>query len=403
MPRRSDIRMPGENSTTPKDRNLPSARRQPPSRESGGRVAGYRDRAREPRPSGQRSRIRVGAAGRPVTGTRPPRLVDPGLGRAVAPHQEVMLSPARASVSRRVMAEDPSGCPRGSFGTFTGFGTEALREPTGGTRLRPDTPRGLGKQVVLQTRIARNNIFCVYPVDQEMNLMIELRHEVPGRVRWHAPGLRQDARLASRAVATLKTRPGVRQVRWNQACASLAVHFDPSLVTGSQIAQQLRGLLQQDAASAPCRPVAVPRRSGSDRSAPASRPRQGPRPAQRPRHRRDLLETLGLRPMIQPPEKPSLLCRVNLRVTRWMLRTSLRAWWHEQASETSSVRGEEREATPSLSLAWAYHLSQPLLNGPPRTDSPTQRISLDRRLTSWLRRGDNRVPRLIDATSQPMA
>ena len=230
--------------------------------------------------------------------------------------------------------------------------------------------------------------------------MIKLRHEVPGRMRWHLSDVRQDACLVSRATATLRARPGVQQVRLNPACASLVVHFDPATVTGTQLEAQLRGLLlPRELAAPPGRAMPPSRPVGSDLATLA--PRDGPCVAQRPGRRRGLVEILGLRPRIQAPEEPSLLCRVNLRLTRWMLRTSLRALWHEQASAPRPLGGDARIAGPSLSLAWAYDLSQPLLNGPARAD--TQRRSLARRLTLWWRRGDTALRRLLDASTQGLA
>jgi hypothetical protein len=43
-------------------------------------------------------------------------------------------------------------------------------------------------------------------------------------------------------------------------------------------------------------------------------------------------------------EAPILVCRLNLRLTRWMLRTSARGWWQELFP--SRAASPERNATP---------------------------------------------------------
>ncbi len=222
--------------------------------------------------------------------------------------------------------------------------------------------------------------------------MIELRHQIPGRMRWHVPGLRRDAHLAAHAATTLKAKPGVRQVRVNPACASLVIDFDPSAMTGAQVERQLRCLLSQEDAASPSTRPDNPAPTRHSELAPA--PSAGRKKLARPGHRWGLLEMLGVRPAVQPPDEPSLLCRVNLRVTRWMLRTSFRAWWHEQVPNTGSDGRDVPAPVPSLSLVWAYQLSQPLLNSPPSTNPPARTLS--QALSSLWRRSDNDAPRLLD-------
>ncbi|MBK1732849.1 HMA2 domain-containing protein [Thiococcus pfennigii] len=239
--------------------------------------------------------------------------------------------------------------------------------------------------------------------------MIEIRHQVPGRLRLHVPVLHRNAGLATRIVATLRADAGVDQARANPACGSLVIQFDPTRWTGPAIEARLRGLLQQ-AGALPAAAVRPALTVQPPRLRPGPQPiqrRTPPRPSRtlsRAAVRTSLADRLGLRPTIAPPEAPSLLCRVNLRITRWMLRTSLRAWWHEQAAETAT-RGAERAAQPSLSAAWAYQLSQPLLNGP--TGEGPQGVSrppaLGQRLAGWWRQLAAPTPRLLDASGDRMA
>jgi len=217
-----------------------------------------------------------------------------------------------------------------------------------------------------------------------MKPMLELRHRVPGRMRWHASRLRQNPRLASQVVAVLAAEPGVHEARANTAGASLVLSFDPSVVTEACLAQRLQRLLQDrptftwrepeaDTAGSRSTPVAAPSRLQVKTSARAS-------------DRRGWMEMLGLRPAIAPPEAPSLVCRLNLRLTRWMLRTSLRAWWHERHGEPETARAQQRSTQPRLGLAWAYQLSHPLLNGPVRAEAEFEHEPARQPWTSWWRR-----------------
>jgi len=230
--------------------------------------------------------------------------------------------------------------------------------------------------------------------------MIELRHQVPGRTRWHVPSLKQDPRLASRTIAALQTEPGIGLVRANAACGSLVVQFDPAAIGAARIESQLRELLQSQMPASLSDAAETPPSSEST----ARRRSAGDRLPQ-PKHqvsRGGLLDALGLRPAVQPPDEPSLLCRLNLKVTRWMLRTSLRAWWHEQAGAAQAADPRTRETVPSLSLAWAYQLSQPLLSSPGKAEE-TPGATLAGRLLSWWRGDAAAGPRLIEVSGERVA
>lgn len=233
--------------------------------------------------------------------------------------------------------------------------------------------------------------------------MLEIRHQVPGRLRLHVPALRRNAGLATRIVATLRADAGVDQARANPACGSLVIQFDPTRVTGPALEARLRGLLQQAGAlpAAAIRPALAVKPPH-----PQQRPQPQPsRSLSRAAARPSLVDRLGLRPTIAPPEAPSLLCRVNLRITRWMVRTSLRAWWHEQAREKTAGGGDERAVQPSLSAAWAYQLSQPLLNGPTNDRPPevSRPPALGQLLVGWWRHLAAPAPRLLDASGDRTA
>ena len=69
--------------------------------------------------------------------------------------------------------------------------------------------------------------------------MLEVRHQVRGRLRLRIPGLLNDRQLAVRLAASLGSVPGVSEVRVNPACGCLVVHYEPLLP-----AARIRGLIE---------------------------------------------------------------------------------------------------------------------------------------------------------------
>jgi heavy metal translocating P-type ATPase len=55
---------------------------------------------------------------------------------------------------------------------------------------------------------------------------VAVRHYLPGRLRLHVPELARKAALSKAALIWLRTQPGISNVRFNEACASLVVEYD---------------------------------------------------------------------------------------------------------------------------------------------------------------------------------
>jgi hypothetical protein len=131
--------------------------------------------------------------------------------------------------------------------------------------------------------------------------MLQIKHQVPGRVRFQIGKPRAaaggaDALGLDGVAAVLRRQPGVRQVRLNPACGSLVLHYDPARTT----AEVLR-------AAALARPPATAvgglgqLMRGWRRLAPA--------------------------PVVHNPAAGCRLCRLQLRLARWLTRSTLRCWW----------------------------------------------------------------------------
>lgn len=135
--------------------------------------------------------------------------------------------------------------------------------------------------------------------------MLQIKHQVPGRVRFQvgkpravAPAGDADGLGLDGVAAVLRRQPGVRQVRLNAACGSLVLHYDPARTT----AEMLR-----DAALARPPVVAV---GGIGRLARGWR-------------------WLAPAPVVHKPVAGCRLCRLQLRLARWLTRSTLRCWWQE--------------------------------------------------------------------------
>jgi Cu2+-exporting ATPase len=59
-----------------------------------------------------------------------------------------------------------------------------------------------------------------------VDLVVEIVHRIPGRIRFRVPALRSNPELADRLLAAGMAHPGVRHVRVNLACASVVVEGD---------------------------------------------------------------------------------------------------------------------------------------------------------------------------------
>lgn len=57
--------------------------------------------------------------------------------------------------------------------------------------------------------------------------VLELRHEIPGRLRLHCPAVRDDAAAADTVVRELPRLPGVAEVRADHRTGSIIVRYEP--------------------------------------------------------------------------------------------------------------------------------------------------------------------------------
>ncbi len=165
-------------------------------------------------------------------------------------------------------------------------------------------------------------------------------HQTSGRLRLRIWSMHQDRGVADRLESALRGQAGIVAVRANPACASLVVRYEVGTLDAPAIQARIRALLDSAASvmASPVRPV--------ERSFQRwwSRARRGMADWKRiDVGRAWSLSRLPRRPgsaRLAPrkTKAPILLCRLNLRLTCWMLRTSARGWWQELFSE--------RRATP---------------------------------------------------------
>lgn len=71
-------------------------------------------------------------------------------------------------------------------------------------------------------------------------------HVTPGRTRLRVPPLKSDPFLAGSLETLLKVQPGVTDVTVNQSCASLTVHYDPTVWTSESLCRFLQSLTRED-------------------------------------------------------------------------------------------------------------------------------------------------------------
>lgn len=198
--------------------------------------------------------------------------------------------------------------------------------------------------------------------------MIEIRHEMPGRLRLRVPDIERQPALATALSAALAQEPGVRQVRANAACGSLVVGYEPGRLECRAVAARVRDLLHgarpeglrlagfQSAAPRLPNATTTPRRrffAGFTR--PLTRPASAsaPRTTRSPR-RRPAGAGHGARGVAAPPCR---LCRLHARLTGWMLRTTLRCWWNGRLAQPRHARATAA-AAPLADSTWSRLWSQ---------------------------------------------
>lgn len=182
--------------------------------------------------------------------------------------------------------------------------------------------------------------------------MLEIRHQVPGRLRLHLPLLRTDSRLASALPDQLRRCDGVHAVRANPTCASVVIRHDPQRVSAEALQQRLQALLP---ASTPTAAVVVAGAAAGALLPKSQRQSQGgwwrlPTLMIRERFkRREPAQSLAL----SGPPAPGIvmLCRMNVRLSRWMMRQTLRCWWNgELGSVLSHSPHQCQSARPQRAL-----------------------------------------------------
>jgi hypothetical protein len=146
--------------------------------------------------------------------------------------------------------------------------------------------------------------------------MLQIKHQVPGRVRFHVEKSRADVGAAAVGLddlaAVLRRQPGVRQVRLNSACGSLVLHYDPARTTAAALRE-----------AALARPPAV----GAEGIARLVRGWRWLSPA----------------PVLRKPVAGCRLCRLQLRIARWLTRSTLRCWWQEWRRGGDQAKAPRRQ------------------------------------------------------------
>lgn len=176
--------------------------------------------------------------------------------------------------------------------------------------------------------------------------MFEVRHQVPGRLRLHLPALRTDSALARALPTQLRTYQGVQAVRANPACASLTITHDPRRVSAAQLQQGLIGLLHDAPPAATVHRAEAkqpgPKQPGSKRLGQGGWLRlgfwfRGCSAGQGGRATAVARNLACSQPSISSPSV-AMLCRLNLRFSRWMLRETLKCWWHGELDDPARRR-----------------------------------------------------------------
>lgn len=169
------------------------------------------------------------------------------------------------------------------------------------------------------------------------SIQLEIRHQIPGRIRLHVPALRDDPLLSRYLTQALIQIEGVRGVRWNPACASLVVrHRRSGPLTQEELDQVLQPVLQRAAwgrsaqhAARGAASTTVARRFPSSKGARRLVTRV---PIKRLNWRSwlSLPESWRLphprRALGRPVKPPCRLCQLKLAVARWVFGDVWRCW-----------------------------------------------------------------------------
>jgi len=176
---------------------------------------------------------------------------------------------------------------------------------------------------------------------------LEIRHQIPGRIRLHLPGLQDDPRLSRRLIQALEQVEGVRGVRWNPACASLLIrHRRAGRMTQAELNEILDPVLQPVVSYRPARieaakpaPAARPLTKAPDRTSATRSIPIRPSATWTPNWRAWLTwaDAWRLGPNVEvqstatadssPPN--CRLCQLKLTVARWIFNDLWHCWTHE--------------------------------------------------------------------------
>ncbi|MGQ9659843.1 MAG: HMA2 domain-containing protein [Thermochromatium sp.] len=187
---------------------------------------------------------------------------------------------------------------------------------------------------------------------------LEIRHQIPGRIRLHVPALRDDPQLSKCLMRALTQIEGVRGVRWNPACSSLVVwHRRAGPLTQAELDQVLYPVLHRAAARRPAQiessraaPEALKIRTALAKRLPS------------PARAQSLVETTAnwrsrlVRPTswrlplpmrlsiarkvaTTPATKPVCwLCQLKLTLARWIFADIWRCWMNELTMQRTQAR-----------------------------------------------------------------
>jgi hypothetical protein len=202
--------------------------------------------------------------------------------------------------------------------------------------------------------------------------MINIRHQVPGRIRLQVIGLARNPALGPRIVALLRSEPGVHRVRANPSGSSLVVHFAPGSLDGITLKERLSEWVRTPASCPKPEPnlASFPRnRTPRGRvlrhrspDAPTRMPADvagekadkgaitaliAPTTAVRWRHRLGRawggargLAGKGLAQDRRTARRFSVgcrLCRLYARVSRWIVAMTLRCWWRDLRLDAGGI------------------------------------------------------------------
>ena len=155
-------------------------------------------------------------------------------------------------------------------------------------------------------------------------VQLDIRHQIPGRIRLHVPGLRDDPPLSARLTQALQQLEGVRRVRWNPACASLTVwHRRIGPLTLDELSQALQPALQHTNWLA-ITPITAPRPIATTRPALWQRTQ-----VWQARWRAVWPLRRSVRTDIRSVKPTCRLCQLKLTVARWVFADVWRCWTNE--------------------------------------------------------------------------